>query len=140
MKPKIVYRVAAAILLLFAIGHSFSFSLVDPKWGLDAMLAQMRTIRFGIGGIERTYWDFFLASGLTVGILYLFSAILAWQLASLPASTLKQMRLVTWALPLAFAGVFAVSSVHLFLIPQMFSAAATLCLLVAAWVSGREAR
>ena len=133
MKPSVIYRVAAVLLLLFAAGHSFSFSLVDPQWGLDAMLAQMRSIRFGIGGIERTYWDLYLANGLTVGILYAFCAVLAWQLGSLPPDSLRQLRLVTWAFPIAFAGVAAVSFVHLFLIPQMFAIAITACLAAGAW-------
>jgi hypothetical protein len=135
MKASYAYRAAAVILLLFAIGHTFSFSLTDPQWGLDNMLGQMRTIRFAIGGIERTYWDFFIASGLTVGLLYLFSAVLAWQLGSVRPETLSELRLVTWAFPLAFAAVFVVASIHLFLIPQMFSIAVTICLTAAAWLA-----
>lgn len=137
MNSKIAYRTAAVLLLLFAIGHTFSFSLVDSRWGLDAMLQQMRTIRFGIGGIERTYWDFYLGSGLTVGVLYLFSAVLAWQLGSLRPETLKELRLASWAFALAYAGVAAVSFLHLFLIPIAFSLAVTACLAVGAWRAGK---
>ena len=132
MKSSLAYRVAAGLLLLFAIGHTFSFSLVDPAWGLNNMLAEMRSIRFAIGGIERTYWDFYVGSGLTVGVLYLFSAVLAWQLGSLRPETLRELRLVTWAFPLAFAGVAAVSVIHLFLVPIAFSVAITVCLAVGA--------
>lgn len=137
MNSKIAYRTAAVLLLLFAIGHTFSFSLVDSRWGLDAMLQQMRTIRFGIGGIERTYWDFYLGSGLTVGVLYLFSAVLAWQLGSLRPETLKELRLASWAFALAYVGVAAVSFLHLFLIPIAFSLAVTACLAVGAWRAGK---
>lgn len=138
MKASLAYRAASVLLLLFAIGHTFSFSLVDPKWGLDAMLAQMRTIRFGLGGMERTYWDFFVGSGLTVGVLYLFSAVLAWQLGSLRPEPLKDLRLARWAFALAYAGVAAVSFVHLFLVPIAFSLAVTVCLAVGAWQAERE--
>ena len=133
MKSTHAYRAAAVLLLLFAVGHTFSFNLVDPRWGLDNMLSQMRSIRFGIGGIERTYWDFYVGSGLTVGVLYLFSAVLAWQLGTLGPDTLRQLRLVTWAFPLAYAGVAAVSMIHLFMIPIAFSIAVTACLAVGAW-------
>src|SRR4029079_454808 len=138
MKSSLAYRVAAGLLLLFAIGHTFSFSLVDPAWGLDNMLGQMRSIRFGIGGIQRTYWDFYLGSGLTVGVLYLFSAVLALQLGSLRPEALRELRLVPLAFPLPFAGVAAVSFIHLFLIPIAFSTAITVCLAVGAWRAGRE--
>ena len=50
MKPPLIYRIAAVLLLLFAVGHLFSFSQVDPKWGLEGMLGQMRTIHFSIAG------------------------------------------------------------------------------------------
>jgi len=138
MKASLIYRVAAVLLLLFAIGHTYSFNQVDPHWGLATMLGEMRGIRFAIGAISRTYWDFYLAGGLTAGIFYLFSAILAWQLGSVRPETLRELRLVTWAFPIAFAGVFAVSEIHLFLIPQMFSAAVTICLAVAAWLARKE--
>jgi hypothetical protein len=137
MKASPIYRVAAGLLLLFAIGHLFSFSLTDPKWGLDAMLGQMHSIRFAIGTIQRTYWDFFIASGLIVGIFYLFSAVLAWQLGGLSAERLAELRVLRWAFALAFAAITAVSSIHLFLIPIGFSGAITLCLAAAAWASSR---
>jgi hypothetical protein len=137
MKASTAYRAAAFLLLLFAIGHLSSFSQTDPHWGLDGMIGQMRSIKFGIGGIERTYWDFFIASGLTVGILYLLSAALAWQLSRLAPETMREMRLIAWAFSLAFAGVAAVSMVHLFMIPIAFSTVITLCLLGGAWAAGR---
>lgn len=137
MKASTGYRAAAVLLLLFAIGHTFSFSLVDPKWGLDNVLAQMRTIHFRIGNIERTYWDFYLGSGLTVGVLYFFSAVLAWQLATLKPETLKELRLATWAFALAYAGVAIVSMIHLFMIPIAFSVVITICLAMGAWAASR---
>ena len=137
MKASTAYRAAAVLLLLFAIGHTFSFSLVDPKWGLDNILAQLRTIHFRIGNIERTYWDFYLGSGLTVGVLYLFSAVLAWQLGSLEPQTLKELRFASWAFVLAYAGVAAVSMIHLFMIPIAFSVVITICLAIGAWAASR---
>ena len=132
-----VYRVAAAVLLLFAIAHTFSFSQTDPNWGLDPMLASMRSIRFTIAGTERTYWDLFMAAGLTVGLLYLFSAALAWQLGTLRPETRKELRVACWAFALAYAKVTAVSVVYLFPIPTGFSAFVTLLLATGAWESSR---
>jgi hypothetical protein len=137
MKPKLIYRVAAMLLLLFAVGHTFSFHQVDPAWGLNAMLAEMRSIRFSIAGTERTYWDLFLGSGLTVGVFFLFSAVLAWQLSMLRAETLRELRLATWGFAAAYAGVAIVSRIHLFAIPLTFSTVIALCLALGAWTSGR---
>jgi hypothetical protein len=48
-----------------------------------------------VQGFTRTYWDFFLRAGFTVGVLYLFAAVLAWQLGGLPVTTLAAMRAPT---------------------------------------------
>lgn len=137
MKPSLIYRIAALLLLLFAVAHTFSFSQTDPSWGLDATLASMRSIHFNLGGTSRTYWDLFLAAGLIVGILYLFSAVLAWQLGSAKLETLRELRLVTWAFPLAYAAIAAVSQIHLFPIPLAFSVIITLLLAAGAWAASR---
>ena len=104
MKASMFYRVAAVLLLLFAIGHTLGFRRSDPKWGVEAVLGSMRSTHFDVQGFSRTYWDLFEAAGFSVGMFYLFAAILAWQLAGLPASTLVPMRGTAWA----FAGCFAV--------------------------------
>ena len=88
MKASTVYRVAGIFLLLFAVGHTLGFRQSDPRWGVDALLGSMRSIHFQVQGFNRTYWDLFVASGLSVGVFYLFAAILAWQLGGLPAETL----------------------------------------------------
>lgn len=70
MKASTLYRVAAVLLLLFAIGHTLGFRQSDPAWGVDALLAAMRSIHFDVQGFNRSYWDFFLAAGFSVGIFY----------------------------------------------------------------------
>src|SRR5438128_6776742 len=80
MKAAVLYRVAAVLLLLFAIGHLLGFRQSDPKWGIDVVIHSMQSIRFDVQGVNRTYWDFFVAAGFSGGVLYLFASILAWQL------------------------------------------------------------
>jgi hypothetical protein len=137
MKASIFYRIAAVLLLLFAIGHTVGFRQSDPKWGLDAMLGSMRSTRFDMQGFKRTYWDFFVGAGFSVGVFYLFGAILAWQLGGLPATTLALMRGTVWAFALCFAAIMFLSWRYLFIIPIAFSTLITLCLTTAAWLSAR---
>ena len=139
MKASIFYRVAAVLLLLFAAGHTLGFRQSDPKWGVDALLGSMRSIHFDVQGFNRTYWDLFVAAGLSVGVLYLFAAILAWQLGSLPAETLARMRGIAWAFALCFAAITVVSWTYLFIVPIVFSVVITVCLLAAAWLSSSSA-
>ena len=140
MKASLFYRIAAVLLLLFAAAHTFGFSQSDPSWGVDGLLAAMRSAHFDMMGFRRSYWDLFLASGYSLGALYLFAAALAWQLGGLPVEALARMRLTAWGFAACFAAVTAVSAAWLFTIPIAFSAAITLCLVAAAWLSSQPRR
>ena len=138
MSASMFYRIAAVLLLLFAVGHTLGFRQSDPQWGVDALLASMRSVHFQVQGFNRTYWDLFVAAGFCVGIFYLFAAILAWQLARLPAATLALMRGIAWAFAACFAAVTVVSWKYLFMLPVAFSILITLCLSAAAWLSSKQ--
>ena len=140
MKASLLYRVSAVLLLLFAVGHTLGFRQSDPAWGVDALLGSMRSIHFDLQGFRRTYWDLFVAAGFSVGVLYLFAAVLAWQLGGLPADTLAGMRTTVWALALSFAVITVVSWAYLFTLPIVLSLVITLCLTAAAWLSARPTR
>jgi hypothetical protein len=137
MKASVFYRIAAVLLLLFAVGHTLGFRQSDPSWGVDTLLASMRSIHFDLQGFSRTYWDLFVAAGLSVGVFYLFSAILAWQLAGLRAETLALMRGAAWTFALCFAAITVVSWRYLFILPIVFSFLITVCLATAAWLSAK---
>src|SRR5947208_7349904 len=139
MKASMFYRIAAVLLLLFAAGHTLGFRQSDPKWGVDALLGSMRSIHFDVQGFNRTYWDLFVAAGFSLGIFYLFAAILAWQLGGLPAATLALMRGTTWTFAFCFALITVVSFRYLFMMPIVFSLVITLFLIAAASLSSRQA-
>src|SRR5271163_4880608 len=121
MKASLFYRAAAVLLLLLAVGHLLGFRQSDPSWGVDTLLASMRSIHFDVQGFSRTYWDLFLAAGSAVGVLYLFAAVLAWQLGGLSAEMLAVMRITVWAFALCFAVITVVSWRYLFMLPIGFS-------------------
>jgi hypothetical protein len=135
MRASTFYRIAAVLLLLFAVGHTLGFRQSDPDWGVEALLGSMQSIHFAVQGFNRTYWDLFEAAGFSVGVLYLFAAILAWQLSGLPAATLALMRGTAWAFALCFAALTMVAGRYLFIIPIAFSSVITVCLTAAAWLS-----
>jgi len=137
VKASLFYRIGAVLLVLFALGHTLGFRQSDPKWGVDTLLASMRSIHFDVQGANRTYWGLFVAAGLSVGVFYLFSAILAWQLGGLPAETLALMRSIAWAFALCFAAITVVSWRYLFILPIVFSIVITACLVSAAWLSSK---
>ena len=133
----IFYRVAAVLLLVLAVAHALGFRQSDPKWGVDALLGSMRSIHFDVQGFSRTFWDFFLAGGFSVDVFFLFSAVLAWQLAGLLKEILARMRGIAWAFALCFAAVTVVSWIYLFILPIIFLMVITVCLVSAAWLSSK---
>jgi hypothetical protein len=137
MKASLFYRIAAVLLLFFAVGHTLGFRQSDPSWGVDTLLSSMQSIRFDVQGFSRTYWDLFVAAGFSIGVFYLFAAILAWQLGGLPAQTLAAMRGTAWAFAVCFAALTVVSWRYLFILPIVFSSVITLCLIAAAWLSAQ---
>jgi hypothetical protein len=137
LKASIFYRIASVLLLLFAAGHTFGFRQSDPQWGVDALLGSMRSIHFAVQGFSRSYWDFFVGSGLFVGVFLLFAAVLAWELGRLPAETLARLRGIAWAFALCFAVVTFLSWRYFFILPIVFTATITVCLIAAAWLSAK---
>jgi hypothetical protein len=137
MRPPAFYRVASVLLLLFAVGHTVGFQQSDPAWGVGGVLGSMQSSQFTIQGFTRTYWDFFLGAGFTVGVLYVFAAVLAWQLGGLPVATLASMRATTWSFAACFVAVMVLSWRYLFWIPIVMSGVIAACLAAAAWTTSR---
>jgi hypothetical protein len=137
MKPSLLYRIAAVLLVVFALLHGAGFRQADPAWGAQAVVGSMQSFHFNVQGFNRTYWDFFLAGGFAVDVFFLFAAVVAWQLSAVPATTLASLRTVAWALAIAFAAMTALSWTYLFFPPLAMSAVITLCLIAAAWRSAR---
>ena len=138
MKASLFYRIASVLLLLFAIGHTLGFRQNNPEWRVSAVIDLMRSIHFDAQGFNRTYWDFFSAFGLFFSVFLLFAAVLAWQLAGLPAEIFARMRGTAWALAISFAAVTALSWRYAFTIPIVFSALITICLIAAAWLPAKS--
>ena len=140
MKASTFYRIAAVLILLFAIGHTVGFLQSDPKWGVDSLLLSMKSTHFHIQGFSRSYWDFFVGFGLLVTVFLLLAAVLAWQLGGVALGTLATMRGVAWAFALCFLAITVLSWRYFFAIPIGLSSLITLCLILAAWLSAKPAR
>ena len=137
MTTSLLYRIASALLVLFALGHTMGFRRIDPRWRIDSLISQLRSTRFDVQGFGRSYWDFFTGFGLFVTILLLFASIVSWQLGGLPKESLSSMRLTTWGLAVTFVIATFLSYRYFFIIPVVFSAVVAVLLILAAWVASR---
>jgi len=133
MRPSVLYRTASILLVLFAVGHTVGFLQVDPAWRVDSLVNSMKSVHFDVNGSERTYWDFFVGFGFFVTALLLLASLIAWQLGSLPAAALTNMRISAWGFVLCFAFVTFLSWRYFFIIPLIFSTVILVCLTLAAW-------
>jgi hypothetical protein len=138
LRASTFYRIASVLLLLFDVGHTLGFRQSDPKWGVATLLVSMRSIRFDMLGFSRTYWDLFVGFGFFVSVFLLFAAVLAWQLGRLSPETLALLRGPAWALALCFAGITVLSWIYFFTLPIIFTFLITVCLVAAAWLSGKS--
>ena len=133
MTTRVLYRIAAILILLFDVGHTAGCPWSDPAWG--AAPTFMKSGQFQIFGFTRTYWDFYVGFGLFVTVFLLFAAVVAWQLGSLPLHVRPFLRGTAWMLTLSFAAVAVLSWANFFIIPIVFSCVITLCLFGATWLS-----
>jgi len=138
MKASALYKIAAVLLLLFDAGHTSGFPWSDPNWRVD--LGSMRSTHFYVMGLSRTYWDFYIGFGLFVSVFLLLAVVLAWQLGSLPPESLALMRGTAWTFALCFVAITVLSWKYFFVIPIVFSIITALCLIAAAWGSGKIIR
>ena len=137
MKPAVLYRTAAVLLLLFALGHQFGFRKVAPEWHADEVVRAMQSTPFTVQGFARTYWGFFSGFGFFVTAFLLFSAVLAWELGGLPAETLRALPRVLWTFAMCYVGIAVMTWAYFFVAPGMFASLIAVCLTMAALQGNR---
>ena len=86
MNSTLLYRIAAVLLVLFAVGHTLGFMTFKPH-STEGMAVReaMTTVHFEFRGKEYSYGNFYRGFGLTVTAYLLFSAFLAWYLGDVAA-------------------------------------------------------
>ena len=135
MKASRLYKVSAALLALFAIGHTIGFWQVDPHWGADTVVGGMRSVSFEVQKFNRSYWDFFMGFGLTVTVFLVFATVLAWRFGSMSPEQLAAMTVERWSLAICFVFVAALTWKYFFLAPDILSTVGALTLIGAARAS-----
>jgi hypothetical protein len=124
---RVLFRIAAVLIVLLDLGHTLGHPWSDPAWGVD--LHALQSTHFNVLGSTRTYWDFYVGFGLSISLFLLPPALMAWQLGSPDA---RRVRGTAWFLVVVFAAITALDCVFFFAIPIAFSAVITLCLAAAA--------
>ena len=130
MSATLLYRIAAVLLVLFALGHQVGFRQVAPEWHADEVVRGMRSTQFVVQGFSRSYWEFYSGFGFFVTVLLLFSAVLAWVFARTPE--LQRQPLATWSFAVTYVILATMTWRYFFTAPGVFSTLVALCLVAAA--------
>ena len=133
MTATLLYRIAAAVLLLFAAGHTLGFLTFRPSspQGL-AVWESMNSVHFEFAGSTYSYAGFYAGFGLTVTAYMLFSAFLAWHLGSVAAKQPRAIGALAWGFAAVQLACLVLSVRYFFLVAILFSVAVIVCLLWAA--------
>jgi hypothetical protein len=131
----ILYRIAAVLLILFAVGHTLGFLSFKPDSAEgQAVRDAMNSVRFDFNGSRYSYGDFYKGFGLMVTAYLLFSAFLAWHLSGLASVQPGSIGWLAWMFVAAQMACLVLSVMFFFLLPTLISAALVVCLAWAAWL------
>lgn len=133
MTTSLLLRLASAISLVFAIGHTFGGTKQWSPMGENEVLKAMATVRFDTMGANRSYLDFYMGFGWSLSIALLLQSVLLWQVASLARSDSKQVKPIIAAFAAATLASSLIAWFLLFPVPAAFSLV-LLVVLIAAYV------
>ena len=137
MKTTLVLRIAAVIMFLFAAGHSLGGRGSWSPAGETDVLRAMRSVSFQIGGVSRTYLDFYKGFGWSLSVFMLMQAVLLWQIATMAKTDPLRVRPLIATFFVAALATAAVSWMLIFPMPVIFYAIIAACLAVAYMMAGR---
>src|SRR5690606_27225717 len=95
-----LYKLAAFLLLLFFVGHTFGGMLAEVSWGSDSdqVFSAMKQVQFDFHGGTATWHDFWFGFGLMVSVYLLLCAFVVWTLDRTPLSQFRALAPIAWAL------------------------------------------
>lgn len=135
MSATLLYRIAAVVLVLFALGHSAGFLTFKPPTaeGL-AVRDAMDRVQFQIGSATFSYGRFYRGFGLSITAYLLFTAFLAWQLGTLAGRSAVPIGAIAWAFVALQMAMLVLSWIYFAAAPAVLSGVVVICLGWAAWL------
>lgn len=139
MSAPTLYRIAAVLLILFAVGHTVGFlKFKPPTVEGRAVMEAMDRVHFEVRGRDYSYGGFYVGFGLFNSAFLVFAALLAWHLGGLAAGNPQAIGpLVGWSFCLVMVASLALCWAYFNMIAVAFSAVLAVCLGWAAWLVTR---
>ena len=138
MSPTLLYRTAAFVFALFALGHTYGFlSLRAPSAEARAVFDAMNTVNFEVGGRSFSYGGFYRGFGLSCTVSMVLSAFLSWHLGELARSAPRAIGPLGWVFFGAQLAGVVLSFLYFGLPPMVLSALVAAIVGLAAFLAGR---
>jgi hypothetical protein len=138
MSPTLLYRIAAFVFALFALGHTYGFlSLRAPSAEARAVFDAMNTVHFALGSRSFSYGGFYRGFGLSCTVSMVLSAFLSWHLGDLARSAPGAIGALGWVFFVAQLAGVALSFLYFGLPPMVLSALVAALVGSAAFLAGR---
>jgi len=139
LRPSILLRIASVLTLLYCAGHSSGIPWTPALGpGEMAVLQAMKSQRFEIIGVTRTYWDFYYGFGVAIIGYLLVQAVVLWQLGALAKTEPTSVRPIIASLCVGFLVNAVIVWRFFFTIPLVITAAITVSLGFAFFAAGRR--
>ena len=120
-KPSILLRIAAAVSLLFALGHTEGGLKQWSPMGPNPVLKTMTDTNFQVMGASRSYLDFYMGFGWSLAVAGLLQTALLWQMANIARSgNVASVRPMVAAFAMASLASGLIAWRLLFPIPALF--------------------
>ena len=133
-----LYRIAAFVFALFALGHTYGFlSLRATSAEARAVFDAMNTVRFEVGGRSFSYGGFYRGFGLSCTVSLVLSAFLSWHLGELARSAPAAIGALGWVFFVAQLAGVVLSFLYFGLPPMVLSALVAAIVGLGAFLAGR---
>jgi hypothetical protein len=140
VKPVLWFRLAAGLMLLFAVGHTIGFlTFQAPSVEGQNVWKAMNTVRFSVGSSTFSYGDFYTGFGLFITAFQLFAAWLAWTLGSMARRGAPGVRTIACGMSILQFVSLALSLRYFSTGPAVLSGLTAACLIIAAISSSPHA-
>src|SRR5215467_10098769 len=129
MSATVLYRIAAVIFILFALGHTAGFLTFRPHSaeGL-AVYESMNSVHFVEDGHSFSYGNFYRGFGLSISVTMLFSAFLCWHLGTLARSSPSAIGALGWLFCAVQVFGIVIGFVYYSVVQAAFAGAIALCI------------
>lgn len=134
MSAKLLYRIAAVLLILFAAAHTFgSLTFTPPTPEAAAVRDAMNNVHFQVNGASYSYGNFYKGLALSITAYLLFLAFLSWHLGGMAAKRPEAIGTLGWLFCALHVATLVVAWIYIAAAPALSSGLVGACLGLAAW-------